>query len=107
MVSGSVRSQRPSPGAWTSTDCFQPGIGISCRPTATCFCEARPAMNARTVARSALIRTAAAFRVDDLALGLRRWLVRAGQSPRMLVIEMHETPARDEALFRQQLDWAA
>ena len=64
-------------------------------------------MSAKTVLRSALIRTAAALRVDELALGLRRWLVRWGQSPRMLVIEMHETPERDERLFRQQLEWAA
>ena len=27
--------------------------------------------------------------------------------PDMLVIEMHETPERDEPLFRQQLEWAA
>jgi peptidoglycan/xylan/chitin deacetylase (PgdA/CDA1 family) len=45
--------------------------------------------------------------VDEVALGLQRWLVRRGQSPRMLVIEMHETPARDEALFRKQLEWVA
>jgi peptidoglycan/xylan/chitin deacetylase (PgdA/CDA1 family) len=64
-------------------------------------------VSAKTVLRSALIRTAAAFRVDELALGLRHWLVRWGQSPSMLVIEMHETPERDERLFRQQLEWAA
>ncbi len=66
-------------------------------------------MSARTFLRSAvrstLIGSAAAFRVDELALGLRRWLVRRGQSPSMLVIEMHETPARDESRFRQQLEW--
>jgi peptidoglycan/xylan/chitin deacetylase (PgdA/CDA1 family) len=45
--------------------------------------------------------------MDELALGLRRWLVRWGQSPNMLAIEMHETPERDEYLFRQQLEWAA
>ncbi len=64
-------------------------------------------MSSKTVLRSALIRTAAALRVDELALRLRRWLVRWGQSPSMLVIEMHETPERDEHLFRQQLEWAA
>jgi len=64
-------------------------------------------LSAKTFLRSALIGTAAALRVDELALGLRRWLVRWGQSPSMLVIEMHETPERDEALFRQQLEWAA
>ncbi len=64
-------------------------------------------MSAKTIARSALIKTAAALRVDELVLGLQRWLVRRGQAPRMLVIEMHETPERNEALFRQQLEWAA
>jgi peptidoglycan/xylan/chitin deacetylase (PgdA/CDA1 family) len=64
-------------------------------------------LRAKTVARSALIKTAAALRVDEFALGLQRWLVRRGQAPRMLVVEMHETPERDEALLRQQLEWAA
>lgn len=64
-------------------------------------------MNAKTFARSCLIRTAAALRVDELALALRRRLVRFGQSPRMLVVEMHETPERDAHLFRQQLEWAS
>lgn len=64
-------------------------------------------MNVKTFARSSLIRTAAALRVDELALGLGRWLIRRGQSPRMLVVEMHETPERDEHLLRQQLEWAA
>ncbi|MGO9166637.1 MAG: hypothetical protein ACLP56_07175, partial [Candidatus Sulfotelmatobacter sp.] len=54
-----------------------------------------------------MIGTAAAFRVDELALALRRWLVRRGQSPSMLVIEMHETPEQDESRFRQQLEWVA
>ncbi|HSZ64323.1 MAG TPA: polysaccharide deacetylase family protein [Terriglobales bacterium] len=64
-------------------------------------------MSARTFARSSLIRTAAALRVDEFALALRRWLVRCGQSPRMLVVEMHETPERDAHLFREQLEWAS
>src|SRR5450755_2328581 len=46
------------------------------------------------------------LRVDELALALQRWLVRWGRSPRMLVVEMHETPERDESLFRRQLEWA-
>ena len=61
----------------------------------------------KTFLRSVLIKTAATLRVDEFALGLQRWLVRFGQSPRMLVIEMHETPERDEHLLRQQLEWAA
>lgn len=64
-------------------------------------------MSAKSFVRSSLIRTAAALRVDELALGLQRWLARRGQSPRMLVVEMHETPERDAPRFRQQLDWAA
>jgi peptidoglycan/xylan/chitin deacetylase (PgdA/CDA1 family) len=64
-------------------------------------------LTVRSAVRSALIRTAAALRVDELALGLRRWLVRCGQSSSMLVIEMHETPERDAPLLRQQLEWAA
>lgn len=64
-------------------------------------------MSARTFARSALIRTAAALRVDELAFSLQRWLVHCGRSPRMLVVEMHETPERDAPRFRQQLEWAA
>lgn len=64
-------------------------------------------MNAKGAARSALIRTAAALRADELSLVLRRWSVRLGQSPSMLAIEMHETPKRDEALLRQQLEWAS
>ncbi len=64
-------------------------------------------MSAKTFLRSALIGTAAALRADELALGLRRWLVRRGQSPSMLVIEMHETPEQDVSRFRQQLEWVA
>ncbi len=64
-------------------------------------------MSARAFLRSAFIRTAIALRADELALGLQRWLVRCGQGPRLLAIEMHATPARDEALFRQQLEWVA
>jgi len=51
------------------------------------------------------MRTAAVLRADELSLALRRWLVLCGQSPRMLVIEMHETPERDEPLLRRQLEW--
>ncbi len=54
-----------------------------------------------------MIKAAAALRVDELALRLRQWLVRWGQSPRMLVIEMHETPESEESSFRQQLEWIA
>lgn len=64
-------------------------------------------MSARTFFRSALIRTASAFRLDELALTLRSWRVQWGQSPYMLAIEMHETPEQDEAMFRRQLEWAA
>jgi len=64
-------------------------------------------LSARAQFRSAFIRTAVALRVDELALGLRRWLVRRGYSPSMLVIEMHETPERDELLLRRQLEFAA
>ena len=53
----------------------------------------------------AMIGTSAAMRVDELALGLRNWLARRGKSASMLVIEMHETPERDEQAFRQQLEW--
>jgi peptidoglycan/xylan/chitin deacetylase (PgdA/CDA1 family) len=63
-------------------------------------------LGAKTIVRSALIRTAAALRVDELALSLQQWLIRFGQSPSMLVVEMHETPERDKALLRQQLEWA-
>jgi peptidoglycan/xylan/chitin deacetylase (PgdA/CDA1 family) len=45
----------------------------------------------------------AALRLDELALVFPRWL----RSARMMVIEMHETPARDEPLLRRQLQWAA
>ncbi len=64
-------------------------------------------MPAKAILRSALIKTAATFRVDELALRLRRSLVRLGQSPSMLVVEMHETPERDELLLCQQLEWVA
>ena len=64
-------------------------------------------LSAKTFLRSALIGTAAAFRVDELALGLRRWLAKKGHAPTMLVIEMHETPERDEPLLREQLQWVA
>jgi peptidoglycan/xylan/chitin deacetylase (PgdA/CDA1 family) len=63
--------------------------------------------SARSAVRSSLIKTAAALRVDELAFALRRWLVRRGQYPRMLVVEMHETPERDELLLRRQLEWAS
>jgi peptidoglycan/xylan/chitin deacetylase (PgdA/CDA1 family) len=52
-----------------------------------------------------MIGTAAALRVDELALGLRKWLARRGRSVSMLVVEMHETPERDEQAFRRQLEW--
>jgi peptidoglycan/xylan/chitin deacetylase (PgdA/CDA1 family) len=51
-----------------------------------------------------MIGTSAAMRVDELALGLRSWLQR-GKSSSMLVIEMHETPEREEQAFRRQLEW--
>jgi len=53
-----------------------------------------------------LIKTAAVLRADELALALQRWLVRCGGSPSMLAVEMHETPERDQHLFRRQLEWA-
>jgi len=62
-------------------------------------------VSAKTLLRSAMIGTSAAMRVDELALGLRNWLARRGKSASMLVIEMHETPERDEQAFRQQLEW--
>lgn len=52
-----------------------------------------------------MIRTAAALRIDELALSLRRWQARRRQSPTMLVIEMHETPECDEPVLRRQLEW--
>ncbi len=64
-------------------------------------------MSARTSLRAIFIRTITTLRVDELALALQRWLVTRGGSPRLLVVEMHETPAGDEALFRKQLDWVA
>lgn len=64
-------------------------------------------MSAKNIARTALIKTAVTLGVDELAFGLRRWLVRCGRSPRMLAIEMHETPEHDAGRFRQQLEWAA
>ena len=64
-------------------------------------------MSSKSIIRSTLMKTAAALRVDELALALRRWLVSGGQSPQMLVVEMHETPQQDEALLRQQLDWVS
>jgi hypothetical protein len=83
---------------------------------AICFCRAQferllffsdKTLTIRTVARSTLIRTAAALRADELTLALRRWLVRSGRPPRLLAVEMHETPERNEAQLRQQLEWAA
>ena len=80
---------------------------------ATCFYDAefernlRGKLSSKSIVRSTLIKTAAALRVDELALALRRWLVSGGQSPHMLVVEMHETPQQDEALLRQQLDWVS
>ena len=47
------------------------------------------------------------MRLNELVLGVRRWRATHGAPPRMLVIEMHETPARDEAKFRAQLEWVA
>ena len=64
-------------------------------------------MSAKASVRSALIRTAVALRADELSLALSRYLFRWRQSPRMQVIEMHETPERDEPLLRQQLQWAS
>jgi peptidoglycan/xylan/chitin deacetylase (PgdA/CDA1 family) len=64
-------------------------------------------VNAKNAARSALIRTAAALRADELSLTLQRWLVRWGRSPGLLAIEMHETPKRDELLLRLQLEWVS
>jgi peptidoglycan/xylan/chitin deacetylase (PgdA/CDA1 family) len=64
-------------------------------------------VSAKTLLRSAMIGTAAALRVDELALGWRRWLVQRGKSASMLVIEMHETPEQDEQALRQQLEWVS
>lgn len=36
---------------------------------------------------------------------MHEWLAR--YSPRMVVVVMHETPTRDEAKFRKQLEWVA
>jgi peptidoglycan/xylan/chitin deacetylase (PgdA/CDA1 family) len=64
-------------------------------------------LSAKNFVRSSLIRTVAALHVDELAFALSHWFVRCGQSPRMLVVEMHETPERDAHLYRRQLEWAA
>jgi peptidoglycan/xylan/chitin deacetylase (PgdA/CDA1 family) len=64
-------------------------------------------MSAKTLLRSGLIHTAAALRVDEIALGLQRTCVRHGASPVMHVIEMHETPEKDEQHLRRQLEWVA
>jgi peptidoglycan/xylan/chitin deacetylase (PgdA/CDA1 family) len=67
-----------------------------------------PSFNGKSLVRSALIKTAAILRVDELALRLRYWLARAGPTPpSMLVVEMHGTPQRDQVQFRKQLEWAA
>ena len=65
----------------------------------------RTALNTRASLRSALIHATVRLRVDELALRLQRFLLRS--QPRMLVIEMHETPTRLERQFRQQLEWVA
>jgi peptidoglycan/xylan/chitin deacetylase (PgdA/CDA1 family) len=62
-------------------------------------------LGAKTLLRSTLIRTAARLRVDELAFGLQRWLTSRGHPQRMLVVEMHETTAREEKLLRRQLEW--
>jgi peptidoglycan/xylan/chitin deacetylase (PgdA/CDA1 family) len=73
---------------------------------ATCFYEAN--LSSKAILRSTLIRTAAFIRADEFALGLRRWLAhRPGKSPGMLVVEMHQTPARQADQFRRQVEWAA
>src|ERR1700688_4120164 len=112
-VSKSVPFQHRLHGALTSLNCSPRKLGISCQPMATCFYDAefernlRGKLSSKSIVRSTLIKTAAALRVDELALALRRWLVSGGQSPQMLVVEMHETPQQDEALLRQQLDWVS
>jgi len=62
-------------------------------------------LSSKAFIRSALIRAAATLRADEITLAIQRTLVRCGHSPRMLVIEMHETPARDEPLLRRQFEW--
>lgn len=64
-------------------------------------------MGAKDFLRSALIKTAAALRVDELAFVLQRWLAQRGHSQRMLVVEMHETTAGEESRLRKQLEWVA
>ncbi len=59
----------------------------------------------RTSFRSGLIQITASLRIDELALSLRSLLVSLGRSPRMLAVEMHETPERNEPQLRRQLEW--
>jgi peptidoglycan/xylan/chitin deacetylase (PgdA/CDA1 family) len=60
-------------------------------------------MNIRSQARALLVRGAAAFRADQLALSLQK---RKGNS-RAVVVAVHETPASLETQFREQLEWVS
>jgi peptidoglycan/xylan/chitin deacetylase (PgdA/CDA1 family) len=64
-------------------------------------------LSAKSFLRSALIGAVAHVRLNELALGVRRWRAGHGGAQRMLVIETHETPTRDQANFRAQLEWVA
>ncbi len=63
-------------------------------------------MALRTVFRDGLIRTAATFRLDEVAF--RRQRNRLPQTgPQVLVVEMHETLRADADRLRRQLEWAS
>jgi len=59
------------------------------------------AMNLRTHARAALIRTATLARLDELALRIQK------SKASGLIIGVHETPPSFESQFRDQLKWAS
>lgn len=61
-------------------------------------------MSLRNIFRRGLITGSVSLRLDELALWLHR-ARRDGSDPRVLVVEMHETMARDAERFRRQLAW--
>lgn len=62
-------------------------------------------MGVKSSLRSALMQATLNLRIDQLALWLQSR--RALNSPRMIVVEMHETPTRLQAQFHAQLEWVA
>src|SRR5262244_3488401 len=63
-------------------------------------------MSLRTSLRKSLIQVMVGLRLDELAIWLERSRTRV-DSPRVLVVEMHETPRRYENQLRRQLEWVA